>query len=180
MTEVASFPLCGIISFTQRGRGEKLALLAFLLFLTSVLPSIQPSCEYGVFTPIGVLPTGFRSLAKRTQQNTSEHERLTHVAIVDPRHPLFGRTFVLLRDFSPRGNSTVTIQLSNGQRRVVPRSATNLNAKVRGKSTIADLPIISVRTILPVAQFVQAKLRASKEERNDCSSSCVGEAISCR
>ena len=110
----------------------------------------------------------------RTHQSTSEQERLTHVTIVDPRHPLFGRTFALLRDFSPRGNSSVTIQLPNGQRRVVPRSATNLDANEFSESAVGDLPIISVRTILPVARFVQAKLRAPEEEKDGRSSSCVG------
>jgi hypothetical protein len=117
--------------------------------------------------------SGMPGSRNRTHQNTSEQERLTHVTIVDPRHPLFGRTFAL-RDFSPRGNSSVTIQLPNGQRRVVPRSVTNLDANEFSESAVGDLPIISVRTILPVARFVQAKLRATEEEKDGRSSSCVG------
>jgi hypothetical protein len=100
----------------------------------------------------------------QTPQNTPETERLTQVTITEPAHPLFGRTFPLLRDVSPRGKTQVTILLPNGQRRIVPRSATNLVGANTEQPAVGKLPIISVRTILPVAQFVKAKLGATKEK----------------
>ncbi|MDF1513771.1 MAG: hypothetical protein P1S60_08180, partial [Anaerolineae bacterium] len=100
---------------------------------------------------------------KQTQQNTSDKGRVTQVTITDPQHPLFGRSFELLRDSSSRGHTFITIQLPNGQRRIVPRSATDLSEMSANAPTITLRPV-SVRTLLPVVRFVKAKV-ATREEQ---------------
>ena len=100
----------------------------------------------------------------QTEQNTIQIDRLTRVRVIDPKHPLFGRSFPLLRAFSPRGNTTVTVLLPDGQRRVIPRTATDLDGETRPQTQ--SLPPISIRTILPLAQFVNAKI-ASEEKSDD-------------
>ena len=64
--------------------------------------------------------------------------------------------------------------LLNGQRRIVPRSATNLAEGAPEPSTVQNLPVISVRTILPGARLVKSKLLATKEKQRDLTSSTGG------
>jgi hypothetical protein len=73
---------------------------------------------------------------------------------------LYGRTF----PYTPRGKKSISIQLPDGQRRLVPRSATDLEGE-NGKPT-TSLPKISIRTILPVAQLAKAKL-ATEENQHE-------------
>jgi hypothetical protein len=100
----------------------------------------------------------------QTEQNATELDRpLRHVTIIDPAHPLFGRTFPIVRDWSPRGRSCLVIALPGGQHRSVPRSATDLSGPDPQSLQPGALPCVSVRTILPVAQFVKRKLPATEE-----------------
>jgi hypothetical protein len=107
-----------------------------------------------------------RYLMNRVQQTAPQIERLTQVTIIDPRHPLYGKTF----SYTPRGKTTISIQLPDGQRRVIPRSATNLAGEEH--QVTSSLPKISIRTILPVAQLVKAKL--ATEENQDERSRTTG------
>jgi hypothetical protein len=85
------------------------------------------------------------------------------VTITDPTHPLYGQTFPLLTVRVNRSKTHVTVLLSTGRRRSVPRSATDLEHPVEAVSHDFPLPAISVRTILPLARLVQ-ELKQAKEE----------------
>jgi hypothetical protein len=87
---------------------------------------------------------------------------LSEVTITDPAHPLFGRTFPLVQHKSPRGKSQLIIQLPNGLLRSVPHSSTNLSTSSL-PTPCAELPAISVWTILPLARFIQNLLQAAEE-----------------
>jgi len=100
------------------------------------------------------LTPGTNEFQKQTHQNASKLERLPQsVLITDPSHPLFGRTFPVISNKSPRGKSQLIIQLPNGLRKSISRSVTDLDLSPRGESS--NLPFLSVRTILPIARLVQ-------------------------
>jgi hypothetical protein len=70
------------------------------------------------------------------------------------------------------GKKNISIHLPGGQRRLVPRSATDIYGEKHKQ--IKNLPKISIRTILPVAQLVKAKL-AIEEEQHEGSSVSDGK-----
>ncbi|HEY6406184.1 MAG TPA: hypothetical protein VIY29_01830 [Ktedonobacteraceae bacterium] len=57
----------------------------------------------------------------------------------------------------------VMVLLPSGRRHLVPRAATNLECADEAASPTVPLPVISVRTILPLARLVQ-QLKQAKEE----------------
>jgi hypothetical protein len=102
----------------------------------------------------------------QTQRDTPLFEELSgEVTITDPTHPLYGQTLPLLTVRVNRSKTHVTVLLPTGRRRSVPRSATNLERPTEKISHDPPLPVISVRTILPLARFVQ-RLKQAKEERH--------------
>ena len=93
-------------------------------------------------------------------------ERLSgEVTITDPTHPLYGQTLPCISVRVHRSKTHVTVLLPTGRRRSVPRSATNLERAAEQPLHDPPLPALSVRTILPLAHFVQ-KLKQAKEERH--------------
>jgi hypothetical protein len=86
------------------------------------------------------------------------------VTIIDPRHPLYGRTFPLLRTHSSRPNSRLVLILPNGHRRVVSRSVTDID---QPQSKQSPQPLISAATLLPLARYVRLKVLALEENTND-------------
>ena len=100
------------------------------------------------------------------QRDTPLFEELSgEVTITDPTHPLYGHTLPLLTVRVNRSKTHVTVLLPTGRRRSVPRLATNLERPTEETSHELSLPVISVRTILPLARFVQG-LKQAKEERH--------------
>jgi hypothetical protein len=77
------------------------------------------------------------------------------VTITDPAHPLSGQTLPLLPVRINRSTPQVMVLLPSGRRHRVPRAATNLERPEGAVSPAAPLPVISVRTILPLARLVQ-------------------------
>jgi hypothetical protein len=57
----------------------------------------------------------------------------------------------------------VMVLLPSGRRHLVPRAATNLERPEGAALPVAPLPVISVRTIVPLARLVQ-RLKQAKEE----------------
>ena len=102
----------------------------------------------------------------QTQRDTPLFEELSgEVTITDPTHPLYGQTLPLLTVRIHRSKTHVTVLLPTGRRRSVPRLATDLERSVEEVSYNLPLPVTSVRTILPLARFVQG-LKQAKEERH--------------
>ena len=109
-----------------------------------------------------------RARHPQTQQTATHFDGSTrHVWIIDPAHPLYGRSFPLIRIDSPRGKNNVVILLPTGRRRSVPRAATDLDASASPSSS--TLPRISVRTILPLAHRIQVHMRNRVEVSHDSS-----------
>ena len=104
-----------------------------------------------------------RGLDHRTRQSTPILERVvSHVTITDPRHSLFGQRLAVIAERSGRGPGYVVIELPDGRRRSVRTSATNL--AVPSQPVGADLPRISVRTLIPLARHVNRILNLLTEE----------------
>src|SRR6202030_3274481 len=73
--------------------------------------------------------TGTKSSPSRRQQKTSKLERvMSPVRVIDRTHPLFGKTLSLLSERCGRGKAFIAVALQDGRRRLVPRSATDLDS----------------------------------------------------
>jgi hypothetical protein len=102
--------------------------------------------------------------ATQTSHTTTLPDEVTRqITITDPTHPLFGQIFPLVQPISPQGPASILIQLPNGRHRAVPRAATDLDAPPQPRPTPTDLPLISVRTILPLAHRVRAMVLAMED-----------------
>ncbi len=116
---------------------------------------------------------GRRPGRTRALRKTAVLDRLPQVGaavtVTDDRHPLFGRTLVLVRLHSPRGRPEVVLRLPSGQHRSVPRASTDLDGPPAAPGS-RGLPWISVRTLLPLAHLVRAML-GGREEPPDAPSS---------
>jgi hypothetical protein len=86
---------------------------------------------------------------------------VSRVAIIDPQHPLYGQRFELSPSASGHRPGWVSIALTDGRRRWVPRVATDLDA-ARESLSSHGLPRVSVRTLLPLVRYVHTLLSNSK------------------
>jgi hypothetical protein len=86
---------------------------------------------------------------------------ISEVTIVDPHHPLCGEWLKLLSLTCARGAGFIAVALADGRRRLIRRSATDLD-----RSAVAepDMPRISARILLPLARQVRRMLARSQEE----------------
>jgi hypothetical protein len=91
-----------------------------------------------------------------TQQETPLLDRVCgEVTVTDPAHPLYGQTLPQLPMRVKHHPLQVMVLLPSGRRHLVPRAATNLEHPEKAVSPPVPLPVISVRTILPLARLVQ-------------------------
>src|ERR1043165_5617042 len=97
------------------------------------------------------------------QQNAPLLDGLvSEVTIIDPVHPLYGRTFPIVRVAlsTPRKGSLV-IQLPNGQQRSVLRTATDIDAPLTPLTcSVPSEARLSVRTLVSLARFVRRFVHA--------------------
>src|SRR5947209_8748188 len=111
-----------------------------------------------------LLPQPLRGLENHTQQATPLLDKVCgEVTVTDPAHPLYGQTLPLLPVRINRIPLHVMVLLPSGRRHMAPRAATNLEREGVAVSPASPLPVISVRTILPLARLVQ-QLKQAKEE----------------
>ena len=90
---------------------------------------------------------------------------MSHVTITDPRHFLFGHRVAVLRERSGRGPAYVVVELSDGRKRSVRITATDLVQPANlSRPTGPGLPHISVRTLIPLAQHLNRILNLLTEE----------------
>jgi hypothetical protein len=102
------------------------------------------------------LPRHPPGLANHTQRETPLLDKVCgEVTVTDPAHPLSGQTLPRLPVRINRNPLQVMVLLPSGRRHMVPRAATNLERPEGAVSPAAPLPVISVRTILPLARLVQ-------------------------
>ena len=109
-----------------------------------------------------------RGSDRRTRQGTPKLERvMSAIKVMDPTHPLFGKTLKLLSEQCSRGKAFVAVGLKDGRRRLILRSATDLDSTKRHSRSI---PFVSARSLLPLARHIQScltglDLEASHESR---------------
>ena len=90
------------------------------------------------------------------------------MTIIDPANPLYGRSLrVFKTTLRGDGGGSVTIVLPDGQHRVVPAKSTNLGKRSKKVLSASNLPLVSVRTILPVVRLLHDKALLHGEGNND-------------
>lgn len=105
---------------------------------------------------------------RRTRQRTPKLERvISTIKVMEPTHPLFGKTLRLLSERCGRGKRFIAVGLEDGRRRLILRSATDLDSTKRHSRLI---PFVSARSLLPLARCIQncltgLNLEASHESR---------------
>ena len=99
------------------------------------------------------------------RQNTSRSESPAgQVTIVDPMHPLYGRTLPLLRVHSTRSKARLVVQLPDGRVQWIPRAMTDLDPPT---VVAPPLALIAVPTLLPLAQLVCARLTGKEDMHHE-------------
>jgi hypothetical protein len=92
---------------------------------------------------------------------------ISTIKVMEPTHPLFGKTLKLLSERCSRGKAFIAVGLEDGRRRLILRSATDLDSKKRHSSLV---PFVSARSLLPLARHIQScltglNMEASHESR---------------
>jgi hypothetical protein len=101
----------------------------------------------------------------RRQQKTSKLERvMTPVTLTERTHPLFGKTLTLMSERCGRGKAFIAVALQDGRRRLVARSATDLDSC---KKQSLPTSRISARSLLPLARHIQCYLTGTNSEVAD-------------
>ena len=114
------------------------------------------------------LRSHLQASVRRTRQRTPKFERvMSAIKVMDPTHPLFGKTLKLLSEQCSRGKAFVAVGLKDGRRRLILRSATDLGSTKRHSRLV---PFVSARSLLPLARHIQScltglNLEASHESR---------------
>ena len=99
---------------------------------------------------------------RRTLQRTPKIDRvMSSIKVVDSTHALFGKTLKLLSEQCGRGKAFVAVGLKDGRRRLMLRSATDLDSR---KRHVQKVPCISARSLLPLARHIQCCLTGLTSE----------------
>lgn len=105
-----------------------------------------------------------RAWVRRTRQRTPKIERvMSTIKVVEPSHPLFGKTLRVLCERCGRGKAFIAVGLQDGRRRLVLRSATDLVSRMRH---VRQVSWISARSLLPLARHIQCCLTGLREEHD--------------
>jgi hypothetical protein len=90
---------------------------------------------------------------------------VSHVTVTDRRHPLCGQRLLLVPVRSARGPAYIVVELVDGRRRSLRRSATDLTGEAATTSSATPVASrISARTLLPLARHLATSLAASAVE----------------
>jgi hypothetical protein len=71
----------------------------------------------------------------------------------------------------------IRVVLADGRHRWIPWEATGLNEAACKTGPNRDLPLVSVRSLLPLAEYVRARLSSAREEVDGTSAPAVGPAV---
>src|SRR5712672_2131871 len=104
--------------------------------------------------------------AHRTLQSATILDRVvSQVTVTDPRHSLFGSKLTALPERSARGPTYIVVQLSDGRRRSIRVSSTDLGEPpIASDSKGSAVPRISLRTLIPLTRHLNASLAFLAEE----------------
>jgi hypothetical protein len=107
-----------------------------------------------------------RTWVHRTLQSATILDRVvSQVTVTDPRHSLFGSKLTALPERSARGPTYIVVQLSDGRRRSIRVSSTDLGEPpIASDSKGSAVPRISLRTLIPLTRHLNASLALLAEE----------------
>jgi hypothetical protein len=115
---------------------------------------------------------------RRTRRNASIAERLLpKIRVIDAAHPLFGQPLEVSPSGLIRRIGWIRVVLPDGRHRWVPQKATDLNVSACEARPNRDLPLVSVRTLIPLAEYVRARLSALGERFDDTSGHAADPAV---
>jgi len=99
---------------------------------------------------------GVTTTASPNTARTPKLERvIPAIKVMDPTHPLFGKTLRLLSEQCGRGKAFVAVAIEDGRKRLIPRTATDLDSQ---KHHSGQLSCSSARSLLPLARHIQCCL----------------------
>jgi hypothetical protein len=105
------------------------------------------------------------SWRRRTRQSTPILDQvLSYVTVTDPQHFLFGTKLAVLPERSGRGPAYLVVELPDGRRRSIAIASTDRGEAAALSSRRPGLPWISVRTLIPLTQHLNASLALLAEE----------------
>ena len=107
--------------------------------------------------------TGVGKGRHRTRRNTTVLDRLPPlVQVIDATHPLYGQRLEVSASRASRRIGWVQVVLGDGRHRWIPQKATDLEETACEVQPNRDLPRVSVRTLLPLAEYVRTRLSAAR------------------
>jgi len=102
--------------------------------------------------------------ARRTQRDATIAERLLpRIRVIDAVHPLFGQPLEVSPSGLIRRIGWIRVVLPDGRHRWVPQKATNLNVSACEARPNRDLPLVSVRTLIPLRWGTGVAMRGDDE-----------------
>ena len=101
--------------------------------------------------------------SRRTRFNTTVSERLSPIVrVIDATHPLYGQQLEVSASEASRRIGWIVVLLRDGRHRWVPQKATDLEEAACEVGPNRGLPLVSVRTLLPLAEYVRTRLSAAR------------------
>src|SRR6516165_1527682 len=134
--------------------------------------SMRWACERGV--------RGWRrhKWGPRTRCNATIAGRLLpRIRVIDAVHLLFGQPLEVSPSRLIRRIGWMRVVLPDGRHRWVPQKATDLNVSACEARSNRDLPLVSVRTLIPLAEYVRARLSAVGERFDETSGHTADPAV---
>src|SRR5437868_6023989 len=130
--------------------------------VTSAAPPLSPAICHSTSGPACSGP--------RTRRNATIAKRLlSKIRVIDAVHPLFGQPLEVTPSGLIRRIGWIRVVLPDGRHRWVPQKATDLNVSACEARPNRDLPLVSVRTLIPLAEYVRARLSALGERFDETS-----------
>src|SRR5882762_814218 len=122
--------------------------------------------------------SGPRPSVRRTRRDATIAERLLpRIRVIDAVHPLFGQTLEVSPSGLIRRIGWIRVVLPDGRHRWVPQKATGLDVSACEARPNRDLPLVSVRTLIPLAEYVRARLSALGERFDETSGHTAYPAV---
>jgi len=136
------------------------------------LPSVVYSTK--AFEPQDGRPNG---VLVYLRDATVAERLLPRIRVIDAAHPLFGQPLAVSASGLGRRIGWIQVILPDGRHRWVPQKATDLNVSACEARPNRDLPLVSVRTLIPLAEYVRARLSASGERFDETSGHTADPAV---
>src|SRR5437762_9970989 len=121
---------------------------------------------------------GWRRHKSSRRRDAPIAERLLpRIRVIDAVHPLFGQPLQVSPSGLIRRIGWIRVVLPDGRHRWIPQKATDLNVSACEARPNRDLPLVSVRTLIPLAEYVRARLSALGERFDETSGHTADPAV---